>query len=336
MIPFSGSQKDVSAAAMSHIYSLLSTPYKVGAVLKLPDYFTDSPTVIMSDECFVMYSISISKDVSVSGYETHAYTSHDLMHWKKSATILRRKNDGSWDSKQCAGYAAFCDPVFLHEPVQERISGRLWLSYLAGNSDGYEPDPLYMGMCFHDSALSEDVLRLSSPILRPDDPDIRPFEDKTLYKSCMLSDRIGASCHAYINVYNAKGHDDRERIYLAVSDDGIHWERYGDRAAIDNTGGDNIISGDPQIIMIDDMYVMLYFRYDRGKGAYNTFAASYDLVNWTRWERTPLIYPEHDFENVHAHKPWLITHDGVVYHFYCACNKRHERFIALATSKEIL
>ena len=35
----------------------------------------------------------------------------------------------------------------------------------------------------------------------------------------------------------------------------------------------------------------------------------------------------------YAHKPWLVKHDGVVYHFYCAVGD-NGRVIALATSKE--
>jgi hypothetical protein len=34
----------------------------------------------------------------------------------------------------------------------------------------------------------------------------------------------------------------------------------------------------------------------------------------------------------YAHKPWLLKHDGVVYHFYCAVGNQG-RVIALATSR---
>ena len=336
MIPFAiRNKREVSSAAMKLIYDLLATPYKFGAVLKQDMFYTDSPTVIRTADGFCMYSISISKDVTISGYETHAYFSKDLKSWEYRSTILHRSDTDRWDSRQCAGYAAFVEPRFGKSPVQECIDGKYYLAYLAGNSNGYEPDPLFMGLCSHEEAFSDKVTRLDEPILRPDDRDVRPFEDKTLYKSCMFRDSLCASGHRFVNAYNAKGHDDRERIFLAVSDDAVHWERYGEHAVIDNTNEDNFISGDPQIIFIDDIYVMIYFRYDRGRGAYNTFAASYDLVNWTKWDGIPLIYPEKPFENVHAHKPWLFMHGGVVYHFYCACNTNKERFIALATSEDI-
>ena len=77
---------------------------------------------------------------------------------------------------------------------------------------------------------------------------------------------------------------------------------------------------------------MPYFRLNGTGGAFNTFACSYDLVRWTRWTCRPLIAPTEPWENVHAHKPWLIRWQGVTYHFYCAVNDRGERFIAVAHS----
>ena len=77
---------------------------------------------------------------------------------------------------------------------------------------------------------------------------------------------------------------------------------------------------------------MFFFRSRRGEGAFNTFAASRDLVHWNIWRGTPLIRCEYPREDVHAHKTWFLRQGGRNYHFYCACNSRNERFIALATS----
>lgn len=97
---------------------------------------------------------------------------------------------------------------------------------------------------------------------------------------------------------------------------------------------DGLICGDPQIILIDDVYVMLFFRYEKNSPAYNTFAASRDLINWTIWEGEPLIKSEYEWENVHAHKTWFIRHNNTNYHYYCAVNDKNERFIALAVSEQ--
>ena len=81
---------------------------------------------------------------------------------------------------------------------------------------------------------------------------------------------------------------------------------------------------------------MVYFRFRNGNSAFNTFACSYDFVKWTRWKGKPLIESEYEWENIHAHKPRLLKHGGVVYHFYCAVNNKNERFIAVATSKQMI
>jgi hypothetical protein len=36
-----------------------------------------------------------------------------------------------------------------------------------------------------------------------------------------------------------------------------------------------------------------------------------------------------------AHKSFVVKHNGVVYHFYCAVNKAEQRGIAVATSKDL-
>ena len=137
---------------------------------------------------------------------------------------------------------------------------------------------------------------------------------------------------------NAKPTDNKERIYLAVSDDGENWKRYLDNPIIDETKTiDNLlISGDPQVVKIDGYYVMFFFRAIRDGGAYNTFAVSKNLTDWTIWDGEPLIKSEFDWENVYAHKSYVVKHNGVVYHYYCAVNDKKERFIALATSEKII
>ena len=337
MINFKNSKSaPVSGAEMKNIYEKIKTPRKHGAVLKWENDFTDSPTVFKKGDFFYMYFIAISKDCSISGYETHLARSQDLIHWEYLGPIFCRNELNHWDSKQCAGYAAFKDIMYDGTNELCKVNGNYYISYLAGNSDGYEPDPLYMGLArTYDPTAYDSFTRLEQPILRPDDSDARPMETKTLYKSFLFKDILGITGHPYVNIYNGKAENNRERIFLAVSDDGENWERYGDTHVLDMTEYDSNtkITGDPQIVCIDDIYVMFFFHYTRGKGPYNTFACSRDLVNWRVWDGTPLVEPTLDFENVAAHKSWFIRHNGINYHFYCAVNDKNERFIALATSE---
>ena len=192
-----------------------------------------------------------------------------------------------------------------------------------------------MGLAKSSNPIDPDgFTRFAEPILRPDDKDSRELEKRTLYKSFLFEDELGVTGYKYVNAYNGKANDNTERIFLAVSNDGESWERYGDRAVIDLVTGDpnGRICGDPQIILIEDIYVMLFFRFIEGQPAFDTFACSRDLINWTHWDGEPLIKSVYDWENMHAHKPWFIRHNGKSYHFYCAANHKNERFIALAVS----
>jgi hypothetical protein len=86
-----------------------------------------------------------------------------------------------------------------------------------------------------------------------------------------------------------------------------------------------------------DVWVMFYFGAFWKPNAFNTFAASYDLAHWTKWEGEDLMKSSEPWDAKYAHKPWLIRHNGVVYQFYCAVadDKDQHRAIALATSKEM-
>lgn len=337
MIDFKNtSLKPVSDSEMENIYNKIKTPYKKGAVLKWDDYFTDSPSIFKKEGKFYMYFIAISKDTKVSGYETHLAVSENLTDWEYLGPIFKRNDLNNWDSKQCAGYAAYFDINFEGSNELGKVNGNYYISYLAGNSDGYEPDPLFMGLAKTKNPLDSDsYVRFKDPILKPDDPDVRENETLTLYKSFLFEDPLKVTGYKYVNIYNAKPKSHVERLFLAVSDDGENWERYGNKEIFDMklTDPDTRIAGDPQIILIDDIYVMIFFHYTKGKGAYNTFACSRDLVNWKLWDKAPLIEPTEAYEDIHAHKPWFVRHNGVNYHFYCAVNRNNERFIALATSE---
>ena len=210
-------------------------------------------------------------------------------------------------------------------------------TYIGGNLNGYESDPLSMGIATVDDFLNFDGYeKYPAPILSGSDADAREGERLTIYKADIFYDEKRTLGYPYVNAYNAKDHTHRESIFLAVSHDGIHWGRYGDKAIIPVTecADSVLINGDPQIIRLDGYYVMLYFMFDRSVGTYNTFAVSEDLIHWTKWDGEPLIKPEYEWESVHAHKQWVIKENGIVYHYYCAVNDR-ERFIALATSEPV-
>jgi predicted GH43/DUF377 family glycosyl hydrolase len=125
-----------------------------------------------------------------------------------------------------------------------------------------------------------------------------------------------------------------ERIGMAVSNDMLQWKRLGVEPVMHHPTG---ITGDAVIQKIDDVWVMFYFGafWEPRKDAFNRFACSYDLVNWTDWTGADLIAPTENFDSRFAHKPFLVKHNGGVYHFYCAVNNKDQRGIAVATSRDI-
>ena len=332
------SNNEISKFEMEGIYERIKTPFKHGAVIKLDDYYSDSPSVFRFNGKWYMYYVLISKDTEKSGYETHLSSSDDLINWKYEGAILKRNSDKkSWDSHQCGGYGAFIDMNFGASNEIQKVNDKYYLTYLGGAGDGYEPDPLYMGLAYSESPIDlNGFKRFADPVISPFDKDASEFEKKTIYKGNMLIDNDEVLGYKYINFYNAKSSENRERIYVAISSDAEHWRRLLNRPLIDETETiDNLlISGDPQVVKIGDCYVMFYYRYISGTPAYNTFAVSKDLINWKIWDKKPLIESEYDWENIHAHKSCVLMYNGVVYHFYCAVNDKNERFIALATSKK--
>jgi hypothetical protein len=121
---------------------------------------------------------------------------------------------------------------------------------------------------------------------------------------------------------------------MAVSDDMIHWKRYLIEPVVHHRLG---ITGDAVLQRMGDLWVMFYFGafWEGRKDAFNRFACSYDLVNWTDWTGDDLIKPTEPYDSRYAHKSYVIKHDGIVYHFYCAVDAADNRGIAVATSRDI-
>lgn len=323
--------KVVPRDVMERIYGQVKTPYKYGVVLAGEGgAAVDCPSVFRyGDRWYMMYIRFDGK-----GYETLLAESEDLLRWKPLGRILEFRN-GTWDANQAAGYIALQDFTWGGSYKPETHDGKYWLSYVGGALEGYETDPLSIGMAWTDDpSRPAPWNRLDEPVLSPSQPDVREFESVTLYKSNIIHDKAETLGYPFVMFYNGK-RPDRECIGMAVSRDMRHWLRFGKDPIIDNGKG---ISGDPQIVRMDDaggpVWVMHYFGAFWKPKAFDTFACSYDLVRWTRWEGPHLIEPSEPWDLTYAHKPWVVKHDDTVYHFYCAVGDRG-RVIALATSRPL-
>ncbi|MBQ7188297.1 MAG: glycosylase [Kiritimatiellae bacterium] len=326
----------VSPEKMRAVYEAVKTPRKVGMVLA-PEKgeMLDNPMVFRHGDAWYMMFIRFDG----KGYETHLAKSDDLLKWTRLGRIFSRGAKGQWDAAQADGWPSIVDTRWDGPNTLNRFQGKYWMMYLGGAADGYETDPLSTGVAWTDdpSALREWTRYEGNPVMRPSDPDARDFEKKTIYKHFTVEDPARSCGGRFVNFYNAKSPGTgREVIGMAVSDDLLHWRRVGNEPVIDN--GDparHVISGDPMVRRIGDIWVMFYFgfKWKPGvSGAFDTFACSYDLTHWTKWDGEPLVKPSEDFDRVHAHKPWVLKHNGIVYHWYCAVGNAG-RGIALATSR---
>lgn len=321
-------QRAVEPAVMQRVYEEVRTPFKYGVVLEGAEgKKLDCPSVFRHGGKWYMVYIIFDGD----GYETALAESSDLLHWEPKGKILPFRKAG-WDAIQAGGYIALQDTTWGGSYELGTHEGRYWMSYLGGALKGYETDPLAIGIAWtNDPTTPTAWNRLDRPVLSRDQEDVRAWESLTQYKSNIIYDPDRALGYPFVMFYNGKPKGGPERIGMAVSDDMQLWHRYGTEPVIDNGKG---ISGDPQIVRMGDVWVMFYFGAFWRPKAFDTFACSYDLVHWTKWGGPDLVAPSEPFDETYAHKPWLIKHHDVVYHFYCAVGDQG-RVIALATSQDL-
>ena len=278
------------------------------------------------------------------GYETWLAKSPDLLQWQPLGKLMNFSSNNHWDANQKAGYIALQDNRWGGSYRWKKHKGKYWMSYIGGADTGYEAGALAIGIAYtkHSSAKPHAWQRLPQPVLSAADTDVRWWENKKLFKSSILYDEQQTTGYPFVMYYNANGDTSNntpkwrwfERIGMAVSKDMIHWQRYLTEPVVHHKVG---ITGDAVIQKMDSLWVMFYFGafWENRTGAFNRFACSYNLVNWTDWEGPNLVEPSEPYDEQFAHKSFVVKWKGIVYHFYCAVNRDNDRGIAVATSADL-
>lgn len=342
-------QSQVPQAVMQKVYEEVKTPYKYGMAITPTDNTTkiDCPSVFRKGNKWYMTYIQFTG----RGYETWLATSKNLLEWKTLGRIMsfgdtaETRDYTEWDANQRAGYIALQDTKWEGRYHLQKFKKKYWLSYIGGKETGYEAGKLSIGIASTNKNItkSHEWKRVGDPVLSITDIDIRWWENRKLFKSSIIWDKTNTTGYPFVMYYNANGDSSGnkpkwrwfERIGMAGSFDMINWQRIGKEPVMQHSIG---ITGDAVVQKMDSLWVMFYFGAfweGRKNEAFNRFACSYDLINWTDWNGDDLIKSSESFDAKYAHKPFLIKWKGVVYHFYCAVDKKDTRGIAVATSKEV-
>lgn len=319
---------------MNQVYKEIKTPFKYGLVL-VPEKKTemvDSPSIFRNKNSWYMTYIVFDG----KGYETWLAKSDNLLEWNNLGRIMSFSKN-SWDDNQKAGYIALQDYEWGGSYEVQKYNNYYWMTYLGGESAGYEAGKLKIGLAFTKNLTKvHEWNRMKSPIISPNNKDAKWYDDQTIFKSTVIWDKGKTLGYPFVMFYNGKGgnktNDVAERIAMAVSHNIKEWKRYGNLPVIDHGSG---ISGDAFITKMDSIWVMFYFGAFWKPGAFERFACSFDLTNWTCWKGEDLISPSEDFDNQYAHKPFVIKYKGIIYHFYCAVDQKGNRGIAVATSTDL-
>ncbi|WP_276501037.1 glycosylase [Terrimonas pollutisoli] len=329
---------------MQKVYEEVKTPYKYGLVL-VPENSNkkvDCPSVFRKGKYWYMTYIQFDG----RGYETWLAKSKNLLGWETLGRIMSFSDTTDpiaigWDNNQKAGYVALQNTKWSGNYQLQKFQNKYWLSYIGGKDRGYEAGSLAIGIAgtTNDPTKPHEWSRLSKPVLTSTDSTVRWWENKKLFKSSVIWDKNKTLGHPFVMYYNANGDTSNntpkwrwfERIGMAVSDDMINWQRYRTDPVVHHKIG---ITGDGVIQKMGDLWVMFYFGafWEGRKDAFNRFACSYDLVNWTDWTGDDLIKSSEPYDEKFAHKSYVVKWKGVVYHFYCAVNNKDQRGIAVATS----
>ena len=340
-------QREVPQSRMEQIYEEAKTPYKYGLAVAPADnkHKIDCPTVFREgDKWYMTYVVYNGKSgLDGRGYETWIAESDNLLEWRTLGRVLSYR-DGFWDCNQRGGFPALPDMEWGGSYALQTYKGKHWMTYLGGEGTGYESvnKPLYIGLAWTDRPLgsAHEWQAQDKPVMSIHDKDAQWWEKLTQYKSVVYWDKEKTLGAPFVMFYNAAGRHPEtdlkaERVGIALSKDMKKWKRYPGNPVFAHEA-DGTITGDAHIQKMGDVYVMFYFSAfepSRKYKAFNTFAASYDLVHWTDWKGADLIIPSKDYDELFAHKSYVVKHNGVVYHFYCAVNDAEQRGIAIATSK---
>ena len=324
----------VPQSEMQRVYDEVKTPYKYGIILRPGEKESvDCPNVFRYGDKWYMVYVAIKDKV---GYETLLAESDDLLNWKPLGKVLPFAAAG-WDQWQADGSIALVDPAWGGSArVAAVTTASTGCRYFGGAKQGYETDPLAIGMAW--TTAPDKPVAVDTPGQKSR-AHARAARRPAVRAGHALQEprAVGQIGVARLSVRDVL----QRQAARAVDRADRHGRvgRHGPLVALRRGAGDRQRPGHlgrsaNRVRHAGDLWVMFYFGAGWKPRAFDTFACSRDLVHWTKWTGPDLIAPSEPWDKTFAHKPWVLKHDGVVYHFYCAVGNEG-RVIALATSKDL-
>jgi predicted GH43/DUF377 family glycosyl hydrolase len=315
----------------------LQTPYKLNRLVLGPsntagafdEKSVDCPFVYRHNSLWYMTFVAFDG----VGYQTGLASSHDLIHWNNLGSILKRDPNSAVLKYNVAMNWILRENDIGSEGNIQRVNGQYVGAYHAYPSEGYESGAAVIGL-----ASSKDGLHWTAgpPILRPEEGDA--WERGGLYKPCLL--REGGKFYLF---YNAKDHTTgawHEQTGVAISNDLKTWQRYSSNPILTNGldgSPDAHFASDPCVLRNGNEWAFFYFGLDNKGVARELAATGPDLFHATKLPE-PLIDigAPGSVDSIYAHKPSIVSHNGDLYHFYCAVGgeRKHSiRGISVARSR---
>lgn len=313
---------------MDKLFAPYLTEYKLGRPVLSPSgeqgrfdrLGVDAPRVFRHNGRFCMLYIGYDG----VGYQTALAVSDDLLRWEELGVVLPRENKNVWDRVGRAGSCIMGDIDLYGSRELTKIDGRYWFWYHSYPSEGYE-----VGAAANGLAWTEDESLLSWQF--SDKPVFSKGPDGAWDSGGLYSTWVFPYKDGYRMYYNGKENLHwpwHEQEGIAWSRDLLHWERYKGNPVfrVGQSGSWDCCFSCGQHVLWDsrcNRWVHFYCGYD-GVHAQEGVAVSEDGIHWIKCPE-PIIRNGRpgELDEQHAHKPGVIWHDGILYHFYCAVRPTH-------------
>lgn len=311
---------ETPTGSFTALYQQLCNGKKVDSLVLKPSYkkgefdshAIDAPFLFKHEEKYYMTFIGWDG----TGYRTGLASSDDLIHWTKEGLIIDRGPKGSPTEFNVAMTWILRDNDLFGSGELKQVDGYYIGTYHAYPQPGYEVGSAVIGI-----SRSKDLKNwtLDPPSLFCTDGGY--WEAGGLYKSCLLEHN-----GTYYLFYNAKRKGPhglaKEQSSFATSTDLKNWTRSPENPVIPagkEGSFDDVFASDPCVLKIQDGWALFYYSLDSKGVARDCIAFSKDLVHWQKADKPILdVGPPGSYDSKYAHKPGIITKDGVIYHFYCA------------------